>query len=70
MGLFARVLMGIGAGVFALGGLLLIASRLGLGRLPGDLNFRTSGLHVYLPLGTCVLLSVIGTVVLNLWLRR
>lgn len=29
-----------------------------LGKLPGDFTFRSGGVTIYLPLGTCLLLSV------------
>jgi hypothetical protein len=41
-------------------GLLPWLRRFGLGRLPGDLNFRAFGRHWSLPVGTAVLLSLIG----------
>lgn len=37
--------------------------RIGLGRLPGDLRFRLLGRQWHVPIGSAVLLSVIGWVV-------
>lgn len=34
--------------------------RIGLGRLPGDLNFRLWGRERSLPIGSAVLISVLG----------
>jgi hypothetical protein len=56
--------------LLVLGGLLLLLGRLGLDRLPGDLVFRRGTLTVYFPIGLMILLSVVGTIVLNLILRR
>lgn len=53
------VVAGVGA-LFLLGG----------GRLPGDLSFGKGGTRVYLPLATCVIVSIVATVVLNLFFRR
>jgi uncharacterized integral membrane protein len=39
-------------------------------RLPGDLVFRRGGVTVYFPLGLMILLSVVGTILLNIFLRR
>ncbi len=39
------------------------------GRLPGDLVWRRENFTVYFPLGTCILLSIILTVVLYLFRR-
>lgn len=52
------------------GGLILLAGRLGfLGKLPGDLSFRWRGGSVFFPLASCVLLSVILTVLGNIIIR-
>ena len=56
--------------MLVLGGVFLLLGRLGLDRLPGDLVFRRGGFTAYLPIGLMILLSVIGTVVLNVLLRR
>ncbi len=60
----------LGAGLLCLfaGGLLLLASRLGLplGRLPGDLHFRGRHTEVFAPLGTSLLLSVVLSLLLAL----
>lgn len=37
--------------------------RIGLGRLPGDLQFRFGGRERVLPIGSAVLLSVIGWII-------
>ena len=56
--------------LLVLGGLLLVLGRFGLDRLPGDLVFRRGNLTVYFPIGLMILLSVVGTIVLNILLRR
>lgn len=65
-----RLLVGGALVLLVLGGLFLLLGRLGLDRLPGDLVFRRGGLTVYLPLGLMILLSIVGTILLNLFLRR
>lgn len=69
---FGKWLVGIGAAIVAVGLLLMLLGRIGLFRLPGDLEFGGRNWRVYLPLGTCVLLSLILTLVLWLvyYLRR
>jgi DUF2905 family protein len=65
-----RVLIVAGILIAALGLVLLLADRVpGLGRLPGDLVLRRGGVTFYLPLATCLLLSVVLTLILAL-LRR
>ncbi len=70
LGDIGRLLVGLAVVLAVFGGALILAGRVGLGRLPGDLSFGSRGVRVYVPLATCVLLSLIGTVVLNLLLRR
>ena len=65
-----RLLVGAAVVLLVLGGLFLLLGRLGLDRLPGDLVFKRGGFTVYFPIGLMILLSVIGTIVLNLFLRR
>ena len=52
------------------GGLFLLLGRLGMDRLPGDLVFRRGNATFYFPIGLMILLSVVGTIVLNLVFRR
>ena len=65
-----KVLIGAALALLVLGGLFLLLGRLGLDRLPGDLVFRRGGLTVYFPLVLMILLSVVGTILLNVFLRR
>ncbi|MDP9424543.1 MAG: DUF2905 domain-containing protein [Actinomycetota bacterium] len=65
-----KVLIGAALVLLTLGVLFLLFGRLGLDRLPGDLVFRRGALTVYFPLGLMILLSVVGTVLLNIFLRR
>jgi hypothetical protein len=65
-----RYLIIAGVALAAVGGLLLVADRLGLGRLPGDLVWRRKNTTIYFPIATSILVSVVLTVLLNLLLRR
>ena len=65
-----RLLIGGALVLLVLGGLFLLRGRLGLDRLPGDVVFRRGNFTVFLPIGLMILLSVVGTVVLNVLLRR
>jgi len=56
--------------LLVLGALFLLLGRFGLDRLPGDLVFRRGSLTVYLPIGLMILLSIAGTIILNLFFRR
>jgi len=50
--------------------LLIVGERLGLGRLPGDLEWKRRNTTVYFPWVTSLIVSVILTVLLNVFLRR
>jgi hypothetical protein len=65
-----KLLIGGAILLLVLGGLLLLLGRLGLDRLPGDLVFKRGNLTVYFPIGLMILLSIVGTILLNLFLRR
>jgi hypothetical protein len=61
----------VGALVLALaGGVLLLLSRFGISRFPGDVVVRGKNVTVYAPLGLMIVLSVLLTLVLNLFWRR
>ena len=66
-----RVLLFVGLGIALLGGLLWLGARFfpWLGNLPGDLRFEGENSKVYIPLTTMILVSIVGTIVLNLLIR-
>jgi hypothetical protein len=43
-------------------------SKLGLGRLPGDIVIQREGFSFYFPIVTCLIVSLVGTLIL--WLLR
>ena len=65
-----KLLLAGAVALLVLGGLFLLLGRLGVERLPGNLVFRPGNLTVYLPIGLMILLSIVGTIVLNIVFRR
>jgi DUF2905 family protein len=65
-----RLLIGGAVVLLVLGALFLLLGRLGLDRLPGDLVFKRGNFTVYVPIGLMILLSIVGTIALNLLFRR
>ncbi len=67
-----KLLLGLGLLLVVLGAALLLGSRLGLpiGRLPGDLHWRSrsGNTQFYFPIATSILLSILLS--LLLWLLR
>jgi Zn-dependent protease with chaperone function len=66
-----RALVIFGLVVVAIGGLVLLAGKVPfLGKLPGDIVVRKGNFTLYAPLMTGLILSLVLTLVLNLWSRR
>ncbi len=62
----SRLLIIIGVVLVILGLLWPWIARLGLGRLPGDIVVRHGNLSFYFPIFTCILVSVVVSLIL--WL--
>jgi hypothetical protein len=56
-----KLLLVLGGTIILVGGLLLLAGRfnLPLGRLPGDIVYRGKNSVFYFPIVTCILISVV-----------
>jgi hypothetical protein len=67
-----RLLIFGGLALVALGVLVTIVNRFNLpvGRLPGDIAWRGKNSTFYFPWVTCLLLSLLGTLLLWLFNRR
>ncbi len=70
----AKLLIFVGLAFVVLGLLIYFGQKMGfpLGRLPGDLAWKKEGAYVRFPLATCLLLSALFTLLLNLffWIFR
>jgi hypothetical protein len=64
-----RLLLVIGALVAAAGLLFLLLGRLGFTRLPGDIFIQRENFTLYFPLATMLLVSIILTILVNLFRR-
>lgn len=66
-----KVLMVGGVAIFAIGLLFVLGDKIPfLGRLPGDLFVQRKGFSFYFPVVTCVVLSIIGSIILSFFSRR
>ncbi|MET4624249.1 hypothetical protein ABIB83_001260 [Bradyrhizobium sp. I1.8.5] len=60
----ARVLIVLGLVILVAGLLWPYLSQLGLGRLPGDIVIERENMTLYFPLATCLLISLLLSVLL------
>jgi hypothetical protein len=59
----ARFLIVLGLAILLVGLLWPYLSKLGLGRLPGDIVIERENVTLYIPLATCLLLSLVLSLV-------
>ncbi len=65
-----RLLIGGAVVLLVIGVIFVLLGRFGMDRLPGDLVLKRGNLTLYFPIGLMILLSVVGTILLNLFFRR
>lgn len=68
----AKVLIGIGAGLIVVGLLLRYApwALNWFGNLPGDINIRRDNSRVFIPITSMILISIIASIIVNVFFRR
>jgi multisubunit Na+/H+ antiporter MnhG subunit len=66
----AKVVLGIGAGLLVLGGIMYLLAKLGLSRIPGDFVYRGRTFTVYVPIGLMILVSVLASILMHFFFRR
>ena len=65
-----RILVAIGIVLVIVGGLAMLGIRLPFGRLPGDIAIEGERGGFYFPIVTMLIISIVLTVVVNLFIRR
>ena len=65
-----KVLLGGALFLAILGVGALVLSKLGIDRLPATLTWRSDNVTVFVPIGLMVAASIIGTILLNIFIRR
>jgi hypothetical protein len=68
---FGKLLIIIGLVIAFAGVVILIAVRFfpWLGNLPGDFRIESENFKLYFPLATMILISLLGTIILNIVIR-
>ncbi len=65
-----RLILIVGIVLVVVGGLAALGVRLPFGRLPGDIAIEGERGGIYIPIATMIILSVVLTLLANLFLRR
>ena len=66
-----KVILFTGLFITLCGAIILLAGKVPfLGRLPGDIHIQRPGFSFHFPIITCLLLSVLLTIILNIFMKR
>ncbi len=65
-----KLLLILGAILAIFGVVFVLVGRGVIPRLPGDFSFGGRNWRIYFPLGTSILISIVLTILLNVFLRR
>jgi hypothetical protein len=65
-----RIVLIIGIVLVVVGGLAVLGVRLPFGHLPGDIAIEGERGAVYIPIASMLVISLILTIVVNLFIRR
>ncbi len=68
---FGRILVIIGLAITFSGFVILVAAKLfpGLNQMPGTFTYEGDNFKIFVPLGAMILISVLGTILLNIIIR-
>ncbi|MCD8163826.1 MAG: DUF2905 domain-containing protein [Synergistaceae bacterium] len=71
MSQLGKMLVAAGLLLAAVGAVLIIAGKLNIpiGKLPGDITYQKKNLTVFAPFGTMLVVSLILTLILNIFSR-
>lgn len=65
-----RLILIVGVVLVVIGGLAVLGVRLPFGRLPGDIAIEGERGGIYIPIVTMIVISLVLTVLLNIFFRR
>jgi uncharacterized protein HemY len=68
---FGKILIIFGV-VLVVVGIIIANTNIGkyLGKLPGDINIKGKNFSFHFPIVSCIIISIILTVIINLFLRK
>lgn len=66
-----KTLIFLGCAIIVLGAVVWVSGKIPfLGKLPGDIYINKKNFTFYFPLVTCILLSLIFSLITRLWLKK
>ncbi len=65
-----KILLGVGAGIIVVGGLLILFGKLGWTHVPGTFVYRGKNATVIIPVGLMILISIVVSLLLHFLNRR
>ncbi len=70
MGSLGKMMITLGIVLVIVGIFMTIGSRFGIGKLPGDIYVKKGNFTFYSPIMTTFILSILLTLILNLFFRK
>lgn len=71
MHMMGKFLILFGAILILIGIIFIFGNKIPyIGKLPGDILYKKDNFSFYFPLATCIILSILLTLILNLLLRK
>ncbi len=67
---FGRLIITLGIIITVVGIIIIFGSKIGLGRLPGDIFLKKGNVTFYFPILTSIMVSILLTIIVNLFFRR
>jgi uncharacterized membrane protein HdeD (DUF308 family) len=67
---FGKILVVIGIISIIVGLIFMFGSKIGIGRLPGDIFVKKDNITFYFPVVTSIIISIILTILLNIFFRK
>jgi len=65
-----KILILSGIILLVVGAMIILGGKLGLGRLPGDIVIKNQNFIFYFPLVTSIIISMILTIIFNMFFRK
>ncbi len=60
-----KIILLVGLGLIVLGAIVWVLGKLGFRGLPGDIRYESDKVRIYVPIVTCLVISVVLTVVVS-----